>query len=114
MLDDDGFYVFHAAVAYFDVVLVENSVKFVMLGEVFVYELQEDATDVGLYILAVWRVVPDDVALSVSSGRWLVVVVGQGFVVSAGFQGVFVDRFCFVEFCLVAGYTGYPQVDSVW
>lgn len=105
MFGNDGFHVVHAAVAYFDVILVEDPVKFVMLGEVFVYKLQESVADVGLYILAVWRVVPDDVALSVSfcSSGWFVVVIGQGFGVSARFQGVFVDRFGFVEFSLVAG-----------
>eukprot|EP00795_Rhopilema_esculentum_P017315 gene17314-biopygen6275 len=53
------------AVADFNVVLVEDLMEFVILGEVYMYELEESSADVSLYILAVWWVVPDYVALSV-------------------------------------------------
>ena len=115
MFGNNGFHVIHTAVAYFHIVLVEDPVEFMMLGEVFVYELEEGAADVGLYVLAVWRVIPDNAALSVfCSCGLLVVVVGQGFGVSAGFQGVFVGRFGFGEFSLVAGYIRESTVDGVW
>ena len=67
MFVDDGLHIIPTAVAYFHVVLVEDLMEFVILREVYVYELLESSADVSLYILAVWWVVPDYVALSVSS-----------------------------------------------
>ena len=75
------FHVVHTAVAYFDVIFVKDFMKFVILGEVFVDELEEGFADVSLYVLAVWWVVPADVSLSTSSRSCgcCVVVVKPGF-----------------------------------
>ena len=43
---DSSFHVIHTAVAYFDVAFIEDSVEFMLLREVFVYELEEDSADV--------------------------------------------------------------------
>ena len=70
-------HVIHAAVADLDVVLVEETVVFVLVREVLRYKSEECSSDVSLYVFAKRRVVPNDVSLSVSSGTcWLV-----GFVV---------------------------------
>ena len=47
-------HVAHRAVTDFDGVLGKNSVKFLLLGEVFVYKLEENSTYVRLYAHAVW------------------------------------------------------------
>ncbi len=64
------------------------------------------------------RVVPDDVSLSVfpfSCGCRVVVVVAlcQRLVVSAGLQGVYVNRLGFVEFSFVSGNVIDSTVDGV-
>ena len=104
MFVNGSFHVIHTAVAYFDAVFIEDSVKFMLLREVFVYELEEGSADVSLYVLTEWGIVPDDVALSVSCCTWrcFFVAVVQCFGITAGFEGVFVDRLCFVVFSFVA------------
>ena len=55
--------------------LVEDLTKFMILGKLFVYAREVGSADVSLYPLAVWGVVPNFVALFVSSfcldGVWL-------------------------------------------
>ena len=77
--------------------------------------------DVSLYVVVVGRVVPDDVSFSVflcSCGCRVViavvvvVTVCQRLIVSAGPQGVFVDRLGFVEFSFVAGNVRDSTVDG--
>ena len=69
------------------------------------YLLAECIADVSADVLIISRVVPNDVSLSFFSCAcgWAVGVVGEGVHESAGFYGVFVDGFRFVEFCFVAG-----------
>ena len=74
---DDLFGVVHTAVTDFNGIPVENFMKAVVPGEVFVYKAKESLSDVGAGIFAKWGVVPKYVAsLSVSAfcGRsWFVV-----------------------------------------
>ena len=69
MLYDNTGHIFHAAVANFDCVSVENLVEFVFLGEVFIDELEETFCNIGLDIFAVWRVEPYYLSFPISFPR---------------------------------------------
>ena len=85
---DDRFHVVHAAVADFDVILVEKTVVFVLFREVLRNKFEKCSADVSLDVFTERRVVPDNISLSVASRpcRLLVFVVGQCFRIAAGFQ----------------------------
>ena len=72
---DDRFHVVHAAVANFDVILVEKTVLF---REVLRNKFEKCSANVSLDVFAERRVVPDNISLSVASRscRLLVFVVG--------------------------------------
>ena len=53
-------YVFHATVTDFDGVPVEDFVELVCLCEVLVHEVEKGSSNVGSYVSAVGRVIPDD------------------------------------------------------
>ena len=86
MLAYDGSHILHTAIAYFNVVLVEKGVIFVLSRKVFRYELKEGFADVA----AERRVIPDNVTLAVSSCSSCLpmFVIGEACCVSAGFEGV--------------------------
>ena len=63
---DDAAHVRHAAVANFHVVLVKDGVQIVAWWEVFLDQVEEGFSYVGLDIFAVWGVKPDDVSISIS------------------------------------------------
>ena len=94
-----------AAIAYFNVVLVEKGVIFVLSRKLFRYELEEGFADVSFHVAAERRVIPDNVTLAVSS--WsrclLMFVIGEACCVSAGFEGVVLGSLSFVKFVFVAG-----------
>ena len=76
MFVDQGFYIVHTAVAYFQGIAVENSVEFVGLRKMFVDQIQKKSPKVGGNVFAEGRIVPDDVAVSVALlARWLVVMI---------------------------------------
>ena len=83
---DDRFHVVHAAVADFDVILVEKAVVFVLFREVLRNKFEKCSADVSLDVFTDRRVVPDNISLSVASRscRLLVFVVGQCFRIAAG------------------------------
>ena len=62
-LDYSG-HIWHAAIADFQIIAVEDLSQFRVRREVLVYEVQESATDVRSDILTKRRVEPYDVALS--------------------------------------------------
>ena len=64
---DFRFNIGHATVADFDVVLVEDFVKFMLSWKVLLDEVQENSSDVGEGVVVERRVEPDDVSLSVIS-----------------------------------------------
>ena len=105
MLAYDGSHILHTAIAYFNVVLVEKGVIFVLLRKVFRYELEEGFADISFHVAAERRVIPDNVTLAVSS--WsrclLMFVIGEACCVSAGFEGVVIGSLSFVKFVFVAG-----------
>ena len=105
MLAYYGSHILHTAVAYFDVVLVEEGVVLVLLREVFSYELEEGFADVGFHAAVKRRIIPDNVTLAVSTWSIIlsVLVVGKACCVSAGFEGVVIGSLSFVEFFFVAG-----------
>ena len=88
MFVDDGFHVVLTAVANFDVILVEKAVVFVLFLEVLRNKIEKCSADVSLDVFTEWRVVPDDISLSVAPRpcRLFVFVVGQCFRIAAGFQ----------------------------
>ena len=63
---DDAAHVRHAAVANFHVVLVKDGVQIVAWCEVFLDQVEEGFSYVGLDIFAVWGVKQDDVSISIS------------------------------------------------
>ena len=105
MLAFYGSHILHAAVAYFDVVLVEKGVILVLLREVFRYELKEGFADGSFHAAVKGRIIPDNATLAVST--WLIIlsvfVVGKACSVSTGFEGVVIGSLSFVEFFFVAG-----------
>ena len=105
MLAYDGSHIFHTAIAYFDVVLVEKGVILVLSREMFRYELKEGFADVSFHVAAERRVVPDNVTLVVSSwsGCLLMFAIGEACCVTAGFEGVVIGSLSFVKFVFVAG-----------
>ena len=66
MLAYDGSHILHSAIAYFNVVLVEKGVIFVLSRKVFRYELEEGFADVSFHVAAERMVIPDNVTLAVS------------------------------------------------
>ena len=72
MLAYYGSLIFHTAVAYFDVVLVEEGVILVLLREVLRYELKESSADVSFHTAVKQRIIPDDVTLAVST--WSIIL----------------------------------------
>ena len=62
---DFRFNIGHATVADFNVVLVEDFVKFMLSLKVLLDEVQENSYDVGEGVVVERRVEPDDVSLSV-------------------------------------------------
>ena len=90
MLAYYGSHILHAAVAYFDVVLVEKGVILVLLREVCRYELKEGFADVTFHAAVKRRIIPDNVTLAFST--WSIVlslfVVREACCVSTGFEGV--------------------------
>ena len=104
MLAYDGSHIFHTAIAYFDVVLVEKGVILVLSREMFRCELKEGFADVSFHVAAERRVVPDNVTLAVSSwsGCLLMFVIGEA-CVTDGFEGVVIGSLSFVKFVFVAG-----------
>ena len=105
MLAYDGSHILHTAIAYFNVVLVEKGVIFVLSRKVFRYELEEGFADISFHVAAERRVIPDNVTLAVSScSRCLLLfVIGEAYCVSAGFEGVVIGSLSFVKFVFVAG-----------
>ena len=105
MLAYDGSHILHTAIAYFNVVLVEKGVIFVLSRKVFGYELKEGFADISFHVAAERRVIPDYVTLAVLS--WsrclLMFVIGEACCVSAGFEGVIIGSLSFVNFVFVAG-----------
>ena len=63
---DDRFHVVHAAVADFDVILVEKAVVFVLFREVLRNKFEKCSADVSLDVFTERRVVPDNISLSVA------------------------------------------------
>ena len=55
-----GSHILHAAVAYFDVVLVEKGVILVLLREMFRYELKKGFADVSFHAAVKRRIIPDN------------------------------------------------------
>ena len=105
MLAYDGSHILHTAIAYFDVVLVEKGVIFVLSRKMFRYELNEGFAHVSFHVAAERRVVPDNVTLAVLSwsGCLLMFVIGEACCVTAGFEGVVIGSLSFVKFVFVAG-----------
>ena len=103
MLAYDGSHIFHTAMAYFDVVLVEKGVILVLSREMFRYELKEGFVDVSFHVAAERRVVPDN-RLRFRLGRVACLCfIGEACCVTAGLEGVVVGSLSFVEFVFVAG-----------
>ena len=67
MLVNDGFHVCHGAVAYFYRVSVKYFVEFTGCGEMLVNEIEKLSAYVGLDVLAVWRVEPRNIVVSLAS-----------------------------------------------
>ena len=59
VLFDNVTHIIHAAVAELDFVLVNNSVRLVMWGEVLGKKVKEFFTDIILHMFAVWWIEPD-------------------------------------------------------
>ena len=73
---DNLFSVIHATVAYLLGIAVEEFSKLVVFRKVFVNHGEESVFDISADVFAKWRVVPEDVPMSVSpfgSHGWLVV-----------------------------------------
>ncbi len=102
---DNRFHIFHAAIAYFDCVLVENFGVAVRFWEVFLDQGQKFSCDVGLDVLTEGRVkpycFPVSVLVGVSYGCFVVAEFQFG-VVSACFQRRFVQRSCIIEYFSIA------------
>ena len=81
MFVDYVFDVVHAAVAHFKLTVLRLNILWKPSGlrEMFVNEIEEVSSNIGFYILTIWRVIPDDISCSVSflDRRSVVVVVWQ-------------------------------------
>ena len=66
---NDGFHVCHGAVAYFYCVSVKYFVGFTGCWEMLVNEIQKLSANVDLDVFVVWRVEPDNIAMSLASVR---------------------------------------------
>ena len=63
----DSFHVVHAAVAYFNIVLVKDFVKFTSFWKVFFNDMYEFSADVSGNIFAEWWIIPNYFPISVAS-----------------------------------------------
>lgn len=77
MCSDDGLHVGHASIAYFQVISVKYFVIFVLLREMFVYQLQKYFGDVGFNVVAEGWIEPYNISVSVFrslvvTGLWVV------------------------------------------
>ena len=116
---DVGANVVEAAVADFDVVLVEELVVRMLLREVLRYEVEEALCHVGFYVLAVRGVEPDDVSRSFSSSSrvalsCIVRAVRDLLFVSAFFQRFIVVWCCVVEYFFVGGDVRDSFCNRIW
>ena len=66
---NDGFHVYHGAVAYSYCVSVKYFVEFTGCWKILVNETEKLSAHVGLDVFAVWRVVPGNIAVSLVSVR---------------------------------------------
>ena len=75
---DEGFYVVHTAIAYFEGVSVDDFVEFVGLRGMFVNQVKKKASDVGGSVSTAGWVIPGNVATSVTlwAVRLVIVTVG--------------------------------------
>ena len=62
----DSFHVIHTAVAYFNIVLVKDFVKFTSFWKVFFNDMYEFSADVSGNIFAEWWIIPNYFPISVA------------------------------------------------
>ena len=63
----ESFHVIHTAVAYFNIVLVKDFVKFTSFWKVFFNDMYEFSADVSGNIFAEWWIIPNYFPISVAS-----------------------------------------------
>ena len=73
MLLDDTFHIIHTAIAHLYGVSVENFVVSVIIGKVFLYQVEEHLSYLGFHRLTEWGVKPNYVSFSISFSIPLVV-----------------------------------------
>ena len=100
-------YAFHTTVAYFKGILIKDLMESVSVREMFFDETQERSSYIGFHVHGIWRIVPDYLTGSGSSGISLGLrIVIHLFRIPASFQRSVEERCSFVENVLVRRMAG--------
>ena len=104
----------HASWRHLQRVSVEDFPELMVIGKVFINQQEELLGNIRLYTLAERRIEPGYLTFPLLTLRAAAITVGKRCIEATTFQGVFVQRFGFVECRFIAGNALQPPLHHFW